>query len=205
MKIAKSHVSLNALCKCATIVIVGLTSAPWANAANSTISASATIVPPLAVSEPSDIRFSTFIAGPTPGTLTLFVPPALPSVAPTSATPIKNGGGSPAGGVQIVRGTNCARMRNCGLGALQIGGPASSSFSGVSIQPSATLTSGDNTLTLEGIRLRYGASGTAGTISGPGIVSPAGNGTIVIGGALTVAASQALGTYTGSLTVLVDY
>jgi Domain of unknown function (DUF4402) len=209
MKIEKSRVSLNALSTCAMILTASLAAASSVNAATANITASVTIVPPVALTERSDMRFSGFVAGATPGTITLLVPPALPEVPPTSATPIISGGRLVAGGVKLVGGRTCSPRLDCGVGALQISGPPSDSFS-VSSQTTTTLTtttltSGGNTMTLDGIELRYGANGTVGTTSGLGILNPAGTGTIVIGGVLNVAAGQAVGTYTGSLAVSVDY
>jgi Domain of unknown function (DUF4402) len=186
------------------ILTVSLAKTSSVNAATANITASVTIVPPVALTQRSDIRFSGFVAGATPGTITLLVPSALPEVPPTSATPIKSGDRLAAGGVKLVGGRTCSPRLDCGVGALQISGPPSDSFS-VSSQTTTTLTSRDNTMTLDGIELRYGANGTAGTTSGLGILNPAGNGTIVIGGVLNVAAGQAMGNYTGSLAVSVDY
>jgi Domain of unknown function (DUF4402) len=213
MTIEKSNVSLTALRTCAIILTLtlawpGAGTGAWtssAHAATAIMSASATIVPPVSVAEPTDIRFSRFVAGATPGTITLLVPSTLPAVSPTSQTPIERGGRLLGDGVNLVGTENCVALRSCGVGALQIGGPPSDSFSGVSTQTTTTLTSGDNTITLDSIELRYGANGTAGAVRGAGVLDPIGNGTIVMGGVLNVAARQAMGTYTGSLTVSVDY
>jgi Domain of unknown function (DUF4402) len=205
MKIDKSRVSCNAQRIGAFILTATSAWASSVTAATSNISASVTIVPPVAVAEASDLRFSGFVAGATPGTITLRVPTALPEVSPTSEEPIQSGGRLRAGGVKLVGGANCLALGDCGVGAVQIGGPVSGSFSGVSTPQTTTLTSGDNTITLERIELRYGANGTVGAVSGPGILNPAGAGTIVIGGVLNVAARQAVGTYTGNLMISVDY
>jgi hypothetical protein len=205
MKSETSRVSLNSFNTRAIIVTATFAWASSVNAATANISATVTIVPPVSMAEPSDMRFSGFVAGETRGTIKLLVPPALPNVAPTSATPTKTGSRLPTGGVRLVGGRNCSARLNCGVGAFQIRGPSSNSFSGVSTQPTTTLTSGDNTMTLHSIALRYGAGGSAGAVSGPGTLDSAGNGTIMIGGVLNVAAGQAVGAYTGSLTVSVDY
>ena len=174
-------------------------------AATINITASATIVSPVAFEEPSDMRFSGFTAGVTPGTITLVVPPALQEIPPTSANPITSGARLREGGVKLVRGTSCTARLNCGVGAVQISGPGSSAFNGISTTATTTLRSGDNTMTLDGIELRYGANGTAGAVRGPGILNSVGNGTILVGGVLNVAAGQAVGAYTGSLMISVDY
>ena len=205
MKIEKSRVSPKAFSTCVIVLTSVFAWISPVHAATINISASATIVPPVAMTEPSDMRFSGFVAGETLGTITLVVPSALPELSPTSASPITSSDRRREGGVKLVMGTNCSAQLNCGVGALQISGPPSDSFSGVSTQTTTTLTSGDNTMTLDGIELRYGANGTAGAVSGPGILNPAGNGVIVVGGVLNVAAGQAAGTYIGSLTIWVDY
>jgi hypothetical protein len=58
---------------------------------------------------------------------------------------------------------------------------------------------------LDDIKLRYGANGTAGAESGTGMLNSDGKATILIGGVLAVAAGQAPGNYTGTLTVSIDY
>lgn len=174
-------------------------------AATVNISASATIVSPVEMAQRSDMRFSGFVSGSTPGTITLTVPTALPQSSPTVETPVTGGQRLGDGGVEQVRGANCSTQLNCGVGVVQISGARSSSFSGVSTPTTATLTSGDNTMTLERIELRYGASGTTGAVSGPGTLSADGDGTVIVGGVLNVAAGQAIGTYSGSLMVSVDY
>jgi hypothetical protein len=205
MKIETSRVVRGSLGKGAVILTMALAWVPSANAATANISASVTIVPPAAMTEASDLRFAGFVAGATPGTLTLRVTPALPEVSPTSAAALTGNKRQASGGVRLVGGSRCTAGLDCGLGAVQIGGPVSGAFNSVSTQPSTTLTAGESTMTLEGIELRYGAGGTAGTVSGSGTLSQSGTGTIVIGGVLAVGARQAAGTYTGSLMVSMDY
>lgn len=202
---ARALCNLVGMCVVILSAILTVTGTSPVRAATINLSASATIVSPVAMGQPSDMRFSGFVSGTTPGTITLIVPTALPQRAPTSADPVTGGGRLGDGGVELVRGTDCATQRNCGVGALQISGPKSSSFSGVSTPATTTLTSGDNTMTLERIELRYGANGTTGAVSGAGILNGDGNGTVIVGGVLNVAAGQPVGTYTGALIVSVDY
>lgn len=182
MTINTSPISSKSLAFGALILSAGTIFTSPVNAASSNISASATVVSPITVSERSDIRLSGFVPGATPKTVTLQVPPALPDVSPTSLTPMKSA-----------------------VGFVQIGGLASSSFSGVTTEPTTTLTSGNNNMTLGNIKLRYGANGTAGAVSGPGMLNSDGQGSIMIGGVLAVAAGQAAGNYVGTLTVSIDY
>jgi hypothetical protein len=220
MMIDQSQMSRTAMSACAILLTAVLAGTPSAHAATANIYASATIVPPVGVAERSDMRVSGFVAGATPGTITLSVPPALSEpalsepalsepalseVAPTQTTPVDSGKRKGSGGVRLLGQANCLAMNDCSVGAVQIGGPSSASFSGVSTQSTTTLTSGDNIMTLGGVKLRYGADGTAGTISGPGLLNASGTGTIMIGGVLNVAAGQATGNYRGSLIVSVDY
>jgi hypothetical protein len=179
--------------------------APSAHAATANIYASATIVPPVGVTGRDDMAFSSFVAGTTPGTITLLVPSDLSNEPTAIAGRAKSGGRRPAGGVRLVGGTTCSALTPCGVGGVQIGGPASASISGVTTQTTTTLTSGDSTMTLERVALRYGADGTAGAVTGPSVLSVAGHGRIVIGGVLNVAARQAAGQYSGSLLVALDY
>jgi spore coat protein U-like protein len=52
---------------------------------------------------------------------------------------------------------------------------------------------------------RYGAEATAGVTTGLGAFSVTGTATIVFAGRIVVGATQAAGTYTGTMIVTVDY
>jgi Mat/Ecp fimbriae major subunit len=176
-----------------------------AHAATSNVPVSATILPPITLSEPAEMRFGTIASGPTAGTLTLSLPATLPSTAPTTLSPMITGNRTRTGGVVMIGGGVCSATVNCGAGSILVTGPVSGTFSTVTLPASVTLTSGADTLLVDTLRKRYGELGTAGVTTGSGAFSATGNGVVILTGRLVVGASQAAGNYTGTMVVTVDY
>jgi hypothetical protein len=176
-----------------------------AQAATVNVPVSAVILPPVTVSEPAEMRFGTIASGPTAGTLTLTLPATLDPTAPTTLSPIITGNRARTGGVVMLGGGVCSATINCGAGSVLVSGPASGTFSTVTLPASITITSGSDTMTVGTFAKRYGEAGTAGVTTGAGAFSAFGNAVVVFTGRLTVGASQPAGTYTGTLVVTVDY
>jgi hypothetical protein len=174
-------------------------------AANINVPASATVVPPIALSEPSDIRFGSLAPAATAGTIVLPVPATLPATAPTTAAPVITGTRTATGGIIMVGGGTCSATVLCGVGGVQIAGVANGTYATVTLPATVTLTSGANTMTAGTFTRRYGVVGTAGVITGAGTLSATGTSLLLIGGTLNVAIAQAAGTYTGTMAVTVDY
>jgi hypothetical protein len=166
---------------------------------------SATVVPPIALSEPSDIRFGSLAPAATAGTIVLPVPATLPATAPTTAAPVITGTRTATGGIIMVGGGTCSATVLCGVGGVQIAGVANGTYATVTLPATVTLTSGANTMTAGTFTRRYGVVGTAGVITGAGTLSATGTSLLLIGGTLNVAIAQAAGTYTGTMAVTVDY
>lgn len=179
--------------------------ASTAQAATTNVPVSVTIVPPVTLTQPADLRFATIAAGGTAGTVVVPVPATLPGTAPTTAAPIQTGTRTFTGGVVLVGGGTCSATVNCGVGSVQIAGGNSATFSTITLPATVTLTSGANTMTVGTLTSRYGALGGAGVTTGAGTLSATGTGLIVIGGTLTVAANQAAGAYTGTMAITIDY
>ena len=188
----------------ASIAILGAVPVA-AQAAVGTVPASATVVAPLVVSEPADLRFGTFAPNTTAGTVVLVMPATLAATQPTTAAPTLSGTRTATGGVVLVGGGTCSATVVCGVGSLQVVGPNNASFSQVILPASVTLTSGANSMTVNALNARYGAPSTAGATSGATTFSATGRATVMIAGTLAVGVSQAAGTYTGNVSVTVDY
>lgn len=176
-----------------------------AQADTTNVPVSATILPPITLSEPAEMRFGTIASGPTAGNLTLSLPATLPSTAPTTMSPMITGNRTRTGGVVMIGGGVCSATVNCGAGSILVTGPVSGTFSTVTLPASVTLSSGADTLTVDTLRKRYGALGTAGVTTGSGAFSATGDGIVILTGRLVVGASQAAGSYTGTMVVTVDY
>jgi Mat/Ecp fimbriae major subunit len=176
-----------------------------AQAATSNIPVSAVVLPPITVSQPSDMRFGSIAPAATAGTIVLALPATLSATPPTTAAPTIVGTRTATGGVIMVGGGTCSATVLCGAGGLQVAGPVSGSFSTVTLPATVTLTSGANTMTVGTLTKRYGADGTAGVITGAGAFTAGGIATVLMAGTLNVAIAQASGTYTGTMAVTVDY
>jgi hypothetical protein len=195
----KLGLALQAVCTvCVLLPSVGHT-------ATANVPVSAVILPPVTLLEPAEMRFGTLASGPTAGTLTLTLPTGLDPSPPTTSSPIISGTRTRTGGVVMLGGGTCSATVNCGAGSVQVTGPASGTFSTVTFPASITITSGANTMTVGTFNKRYGEAGTAGVTTGAGAFSAFGVAVVVFTGRLTVGASQAAGTYTGTLVVTVDY
>jgi hypothetical protein len=176
-----------------------------AQAATTNVPVSATVLPPITLTQPADLRFGSIAAVATAGTVVMPVPATLGATAPTTAAPLLVGTRTATGGVILVGGAACSATVICGPGSLQIGGPNSGSFTTVTLPATVTLTAGASTMSVGTLTRRYGADGTAGVTTGAGAFTATGTAQLVIGGTLTVAASQASGVYTGTMAVTVDY
>jgi hypothetical protein len=177
-----------------SLVILGFSTVSFAqNSANTTASASGTIYIPLNITKSADLGFGNIVntnnAG---GTVTVPVSGSV-SYSGVAAFTGAAGSGSPAAASFSVTGNNSNSF------AVSISGlPASAA-------------NGSNTMALSA----WTASVTGGTItmndathsgSGAGQLSSEGAATIKVGATLTVAASQAAGTYTTeNFTVTVNY
>jgi Mat/Ecp fimbriae major subunit len=176
-----------------------------AQAATSNIPVSAIVLPPITVSQPSDMRFGSLAPAATAGTVVLALPATLAATPPTTAAPTIVGTRTVTGGVIMVGGGTCSATVLCGAGGLQVAGPVSGSFSTVTLPATVTLTSGANTMTVGTLTKRYGADGTAGVTTGAGAFTAGGIATVLMAGTLNVGIAQASGTYTGTMAVTVDY
>jgi Mat/Ecp fimbriae major subunit len=187
------------------LAAVAFAAAGSAQAATSNIPASATVLPPITVSQPSDMRFGSLAPAATAGTVVLALPATLAATPPTTAAPTITGTRTVTGGVIMVGGGTCSATVLCGAGGLQVAGPVSGSFSTVTLPATITLTSGANTMTVNALTRRYGADGTAGVTTGAGAFTATGVATVLMAGTLAVGANQAAGTYAGTMAVTVDY
>jgi hypothetical protein len=173
--------------------------------ATSNIPVSATILPPITLSEPSEMRFGSIAPSATAGNVTLSLPTTLAATPPTTAAPTITGTRTRTGGVTLLGGGTCSATVLCGAGSVLVSGPISGTFSTVTLPASVTLTSGVDSLTVDNLNKRYGVSGTAGVTTGAAAFSATGSATVLLTGRLVVGASQPAGNYSGTMVVTVDY
>jgi hypothetical protein len=176
-----------------------------AHADTSNIPVSATILPPITLSEPAEMRFGQIAPSATAGTVTLSLPATLSATAPTTASPTITGNRTRTGGTTLLGGGVCSATISCGAGSVLVSGPISGTFSTVTLPATVTLTSGVDTLLVDNLNKRYGAEGTAGVTTGSSAFSLTGSATVLMTGRLNVGASQPAGNYTGIMVVTVNY
>jgi Domain of unknown function (DUF4402) len=164
-----------------------------------------TVVPPLTLSQPADMRFGTIIPSGAAGSVTLVLPAALSATPPTTAVPTIVGTRTSTAAITLVGGATCSATVLCGAGSIQVSGQPSGSFGTVTLPATVTLTSGANTIVVDTLTKRYGAAATGGVTTGMGAISATGTATILFAGRLVVGATQAEGTYSGTMVVTVDY
>ena len=162
------------------VMVLAICGAGSAMAATATASSTTTVVTPIAVSKAADLSFGNIAAGGTAGTVT---------VSP-------DGSRSVTGGTVTAGGTTTAAQFNV---TGQSGLTYAIDFTGTS----ATLTSGANTMTFTAISDTTASAITSGTATTGTLTG--GAQTIYVGGSLTVGANQVAGTYTGNISVAVDY
>jgi hypothetical protein len=176
-----------------------------AQADTSNIPVSATILPPITLSQPAAMRFGSIAPSGSAGTVTLALPAALSASPPTTASPVIIGTRTQTGGVTLLGGGTCSALVLCGAGSVQVNGPLSGTFSSVTLPASVTLTSGLDSMIVNNLVVRYGAPGTSGATTGLSSFNASGLAVVLMTGRLDVAASQPAGTYTGTMVVTVDY
>ena len=89
MKNVNSRAALRNNVLKALVVVAAFGAASSAQAATTNINASATIIPPITLTQPADIRFGQIAAGAIAGTVFMTVPAAIPAVGPTTAAPVQ--------------------------------------------------------------------------------------------------------------------
>ncbi len=188
------------------LVAVAALGASSAQAATANIPVTATIIPPIVLSEPATLRMGDIAGGAAIGTIVLAIPALIPAAAPTTLAPVTNSTRTQTGGAVAIGGLTCnATTVLCGVGSLQITGQNSATFATVTT-PNVTLTGPGPSMLLTVTR-RYGALGLAGVTTGAGTLSATGTAVLVVGGTLAVGtgALQTSGAYTGTMAVVVDY
>jgi Domain of unknown function (DUF4402) len=173
--------------------------------ATSNVPVTASILPPIALSEPAEMRFGSIAPSGTAGNVTLVLPAALSATQPTTAAPTIVGTRTRTGGITLLGGGTCSATVICGAGSVLVSGPLSGTFSTVTLPASVTLTSGANTMIVNALQTRYGPPGTAGVTAGAASFSATGTATVLLTGQLVVGATQAAGNYSGTLVITVDY
>ncbi len=142
-------------------------------AATATSNISAAIVPAIAITKDTDMNFAHVVASGSAGTVAL----------------------SLAGSRSATGGATLGSSIGTAAAAFTVSGDPSSLYS-ISLPASATITSGGNTMTVNGF---------ASAPSGTGTIGVGGTQTLTVGATLQVGANQAQGTYTGTFDVTVAY
>lgn len=162
----------------AALAAVGLALPGASMAASATASSSSTVISPITITKSADLAFGKFAAG-TGGTVTVS----------TSGARTVSGGV-----VQMTSTTTAAKF--------DVAGETGATYT-ISLSGPAVLTSGSDTMAFTAVSDLTGANATSGTVASGTLT--AGAQSIYVGGVLTVGASQAPGTYTGSVIASVDY
>lgn len=169
-----------ALVLASAFAIVALALPGQSQAATANASSAGTVVTPINITKSKDLSFGKFAAG-TGGTVTVST----------------SGANSVTGAVVLLSsGTTTAAQ-------FDVSGEAGASYS-ITIPATATLASGSDTMSfttvsdLTAANTTSGANVTTGSLTG-------GAQSIYVGGVLTVGSGQAPGSYTGTLSVAVEY
>jgi hypothetical protein len=209
MKNVNSRAALRNTVLKALVAVAAFGAASSAQAATANINASATIIPPITLTNGADIRFGSIAAGATAGTVVMAVPAAIPAVGPTTAAPVVTSTRTVTGGTIAVGGTCTALMTIlCGVGSFEINGNIGSTYATVTTPATVNLTGPGAPMTLTiaaATNRRYGPQGTAGLLTGAGTLSATGQAFLLIGGTLAVGVAQTAGAYTVVVPVTVDY
>jgi Domain of unknown function (DUF4402) len=208
MKNVTSRAAIRNFTLKALVAVATFGAASSAQAATANINASATIIPPIVLSQPADIRFGNIAAGAIAGTIVMAVPATIPAVGPTTALPVVTS--TRVGTNATAVGGTCTLALACGVGSFQIDGLANGSFATVTTPATVNLAGPGPAMTLTiaaATNRRYGAAGTAGVLTGAGTLSATGTAFLLIGGTLAVGTSalQTAGAYTVVVPVTVDY
>ena len=162
------------------VVALALFGAGSAMAATATATSTGVVVTPIAISKTVDLSFGNIAGGASLGTVTLS----------------PNGTRAVSGGVVAAGGTPAAAQFN-------VTGPAGLTYAIDMTGTSATLTSGANSMAFTAISDTTASAITSGTAATGTLTG--GAQTIFVGGSLAVGISQAAGTYTGTISVAVNY
>ncbi len=166
----------------ASVVALGAFGASNSFAADATATATGTVIEPIAITKVVDLNFGQFAPGSAGGTVTVAT-----NGDRTASGPILSSTGASAAAAQF-----------------DVTGAADATYS-IAWSGDTELTDGaTNTMTLGRIsELTPSASTTVGDVTSGTLASGAQS--IYLGGELTVATAQAAGTYTGNVTVTVEY
>jgi hypothetical protein len=165
----------------ASAFAVGSLAGVNAVAATASSTATSTVIAPIAVTAGAVLSFGRFSVLAVGGTVDVDTDNTL----------------SKTGGVTLGTGATGTAAQ------FDVTGDANNTYS-ITHGGAAVLTSGANTMALTKVSALTAASGTSGNVA-TGTLSGAGAQTVFVGGSLAVAASQPAGTYTGSVSVTVEY
>ena len=168
-----------------------------ASADTGSVTTSLTVLPPVAITVTQNLAFGSLTSSATAANVTV-APPATAVNAANAGTRVASTTGVTLIGHTgaVTTAQNCNATSACGAAVLTVTGGASSTLNTVTITPPANLTSGANTMAF-----------SATTVSPTGTLALDGTGNLIVnmGGTLAVAANQAAGAYTGTISVTLDY
>jgi hypothetical protein len=148
-------------------------------AASASATSSGIVVVPIAIAKSADLSFGKFAAG-LGGTLT-----------------VSTSGARTASGVTPLTSSTTTAAK------FDVTGENSATYT-ITVPGTVTLTSGSDTMTFVPVNDLSGGNATSGTVTS-GALDGTGKQSIFVGGVLTVGAAQAPGSYSGSLSLSVDY
>lgn len=163
----------------AMIALAAMTASGPGLSANSSATASATIIAPMTISSATNLSFGSFDAS-KPGTVT-----------------VDTAGNRTANGVTLSGGTPAAAT-------FSISGQSGLSYNIAYTGTSATLSNGSDSMALAIVSDLGGAASSAGAPVSSGTLS-SGATTLRVGGTLTINAGMPAGSYNGTISVTVQY
>lgn len=165
-----------------SVVALGAFGASNSFAADGTTSSTATVIEPIAVTKTVDLVFGKFAPG-GGGAVTV----ATDGTRTTTGPILSNSGATPTAAKFDVSGDNDSTYSIAWSGAIELSDSVSTET--MALERISDLTAGGATT----------GEASTGTLDGTGAQS------VYLGGTLTVGAAQAAGTYTGDVTVTVEY
>jgi spore coat protein U-like protein len=161
------------------VLALAICGAGSAVADTATASSTSIIVDPIKITKVADLSFGTIASGSSSGRVT---------VTPAGVRSLTGGA------VAIGGGATAAKFDVTGTGTMTYS---------VTLTSDASLSDGTNTMPFTRIADTSASAITSGDVTAGALI--AGKQSIYIGGALDVAANQVAGTYTGTITAVVEY
>ncbi len=145
-------------------------------------------------------------AGPTASATVTAVVKGVISIALSETTQLNFGKVAAGDTARVIAAASAPTCSSCVRGAFAVVGAVSQSYIVKAMPAAATLSSGANTMTVNGWTAACsGASGSLASDLSGCVMTAAGTDTVYLGGTLNIGAAQAAGSYSGTYTFTVAY